>query len=280
MAVSEARSALATDKPLTGMQRIFVERMLVHEHPVRAAKEAGFSQPHVKCSALLNPKKYPHVVKALEEGRLERRQKSYIKSQHVVHELSNIAFSNIKQLLDRRGELQDLKDIPEDVAAAIASMNVEYVQYYEARPRDEEDDEDDDDEDDNCPRAGRDPEDDDDDSRDADEENPDREPDTGEFDSDRPKKKKKERIVRTRLKKISLKFWNKLEALEMLAKHLGLLKDQTHQTNVNVNFNWDAFAKQAAVQEVPDLVEARLMQASFAVLPAPPTEEKPDAQGV
>lgn len=53
-----------------------------------------------------------HVIKALTEAR-------------------RIAFSNIKQLFDDDGKLKDIKDIPDEAAACIASIEIETL--YEGR---------------------------------------------------------------------------------------------------------------------------------------------------
>lgn len=57
---------------------------------------------------------------------------------------------------------------------------------------------------------------------------------------------------------VDLKFWNKLEALTLLCKHLGILQDHA-PVNVNV-FNWDKLAQTIPPVDTVEQEIARLSQ--------------------
>jgi len=69
-----------------------------------------------------------------------------------------------------------------------------------------------------------------------------------------------------------IKFWSKPAALEILAKHVGILEQLAPQLNVNIvgpDF-WDGLAKQVAAAS-EDQVEKRLAEAKVAAIEGPDT---------
>jgi hypothetical protein len=73
---------------------------------------------------LLNPRLYPHVVAEVQRRLAEKRAACAAKARRLVAEVAKIAFADPRQLLDERGALKGLHELPDDAAAAVARMEV------------------------------------------------------------------------------------------------------------------------------------------------------------
>jgi hypothetical protein len=84
----------------------------------------------------------------------------------------------------------------------------------------------------------------------------------------------------TRVKHVDMRFWNKMDAISMLAKHLGLLRELvTNQVNI-VNLDWSRLFQEQASQRI-DPIEERLRQeeALLAAQGIPVAVEHPPVAG-
>lgn len=147
----------------------FVAEYLVDLNATQAAIRAGYSP---KTAHVIGPRLLGNVAvsAAIQEGQAKRLKKLDITAERVLSEMATIAFSDIRNVFDDRGNLRLVNELPDDVAPAIASVEV-------ARER--------------VTRLG--------------------DGDSG---------IKVEECV------IKVRAWDKVKALELLAKNLGLLKDR------------------------------------------------------
>lgn len=113
---------------ITVKQRIFIQEYLIDGNGARAAKEAGYKHPVVMAARLMNPKHFPFVAAEVERLMEERNAKCKVKHEQVIEELARVAFVNPKRLLDADGNVIQLKDLPEEVAAAISEMNMRVIE--------------------------------------------------------------------------------------------------------------------------------------------------------
>jgi len=103
----------------TPKQLRFVEEYLIDLNAEGAAKRAGY---HPAYSRELLRK--PSVKKAVAE-----RQKAALKTvgltpERVVEQMGRLAFADIRGLFDEHGNMRAIKDIPDELAAAIASIEI------------------------------------------------------------------------------------------------------------------------------------------------------------
>ena len=103
----------------TPKQLRFVEEYLIDLNAEGAAKRAGY---HPAYSRELLRK--PSVKKAVAE-----RQKAALKTvgltpERVVEQMGRLAFADIREAFDENGSLKDLKDIPPELASAIAGIEI------------------------------------------------------------------------------------------------------------------------------------------------------------
>jgi phage terminase small subunit len=111
---------------ITPKQQTFIAEYIRDKNGTRAAAAAGYKQPANAAAALLDPQKYPMVARAIKESLAETRKACEIEAHRVVQELARIAFLNPKQLLDDEGNLLDLSEMSDDVAACIKEIKVSY----------------------------------------------------------------------------------------------------------------------------------------------------------
>jgi phage terminase small subunit len=67
---------------------------------------------------------YPHVVAEVQRPLKEKRAACAAEARRLVAEVAKIAFADPRQLLDERGAIRGLHELPDDAAAAIARMEV------------------------------------------------------------------------------------------------------------------------------------------------------------
>lgn len=113
---------------LTKRQSLFVEEYVKDCNGVRAARAAGYSakNPYTLAHALLDPKRFPLVVEAVDAALEAKRRDCRIEAIHLIEETAAIGFLQPKRMLAPDGSVMPLADMPDDVAAAIASINVTY----------------------------------------------------------------------------------------------------------------------------------------------------------
>lgn len=109
---------------LTERQRVFCEEYLVDLNGYAAAVRAGYSQKTARQMAVQNLG-HPAVVEYLQKLTKERSERTQITADRVITEVARLAFSDVRKLFDERGALKPVQDWPEDVAAAVASVEVD-----------------------------------------------------------------------------------------------------------------------------------------------------------
>lgn len=159
---------------LTPNQRLFCEEILADPsfNAFNAAKKAGYKAPTSAAGKLLANE---NVLKVIGAKIHKRVKKTEVTAQRVLEELACIAFLDPGEMYDEDGNLKHIRDMPERVRRAIASMEVD---RRNRRGRGEDGEEDD---------------------------------------------------IEETNKRIRMN--DKMKALEMLAKHVGLLAD----TGININ---------------------------------------------
>jgi hypothetical protein len=157
---------------LNPKQRAFVEQLMSDEQFClsNAARKAGYKHPAADGLRLIKEPKVAQVI-----GKLIHRRsvENSITADRVLREIASIGFVNPKHCLDSSGQVMDLKDMPDDVAATIREFEIIYEENGEESV----------------------------------------------------------------FKKIKLKFWDKEEALQMLARHVGILKEMAPNLNF-ISVNW------------------------------------------
>lgn len=175
-------------------QAAFVREYVVDFNGTQAAIRAGYAEAGANTTAarlLANPRIAPEIRKAVER----RARRTEVSADRVVTELARIGFVDPRLLLDEEGRLRPVSEWGDDLAGAIASIEVE--ELFEGRGEDRE-------------HIGR-------------------------------------------LKKIRL--WDKNRALDVLAKHTGVYRDNILQiVNVIQSPQWTALraALVAALEPYPE----------------------------
>lgn len=108
---------------LTPKQKRFIEEYLVDLNATQAAIRAGYSEDSaavIGCENLIKP----NIQAAINEAVAERSKKVEVTQEMVLRELAMIAFVDIRQAFDADGFLLPIKDMPENVARAVAGMDL------------------------------------------------------------------------------------------------------------------------------------------------------------
>ena len=98
----------------------FAQHYCVHGHAGKAAVAAGL--PAARGSQLLRK---PEVVKRIQELNAEQFAHVGVTAETLKAELARIAFASVRDLYDADGNMIPIQDLPDDVAATIAGIDVE-----------------------------------------------------------------------------------------------------------------------------------------------------------
>jgi len=120
---------------LNAKQKFFILEYLIDKNAKQAAIRAGYSKKTAEVigSRLLSNVKVKDEITrqiALQEKR------TLITADQVIIELKKIAFLDIRGAFTEQGMLKDLSDIPEDIAHAMAGIEV--MELYDGRGNDRE----------------------------------------------------------------------------------------------------------------------------------------------
>ena len=110
-------------RPLTSKQQVFVQEYLVDLNATQAAIRAGYSQ---RTAGWIGPQLLgkTHVAEAVQRAMAKREERTEITQDMVLREYAKLAFLDPRRFYDDQGNLISVHDLPEDVAAALASMVV------------------------------------------------------------------------------------------------------------------------------------------------------------
>lgn len=108
---------------MTPKQQRFIEEYLVDLNATEAAKRAGYSEKtaYSQGQRLL---KNAEVAAQISEAQQERGEKTGVTAERVLEELGSIGFSDIRHCFTRSGHLKRPEEWPDEVAAAISSVEV------------------------------------------------------------------------------------------------------------------------------------------------------------
>lgn len=108
---------------LTTKQQVFVQEYLIDLNATQAAIRAGYSQKTAEKIGFENLHK-PEIEAAIAEALAAREKRTGVTQDRVIRELARIGFSDIRTLFDEGGNLRKMADLPDEVAAAVASVEV------------------------------------------------------------------------------------------------------------------------------------------------------------
>jgi phage terminase small subunit len=106
-------------------EKAFIEAYIANGGDgANAARAAGYADVGAKRRAVTLLKR-PNVIKALAERREKLARKYELTSDAVIAELSKIVHADPRKLFDPKGGLLPINEWPDDMAAAVASVEVE-----------------------------------------------------------------------------------------------------------------------------------------------------------
>lgn len=109
---------------LNPKQKSFVLNYLIDKNATQAAIRAGYSKKTAEfqgCRLLTNDK----VADFLNQQLSLQEKRTLVTADEVISELKKIAFLDIRGAFNDNGSLKDIKDIPDDVARAIAGIEID-----------------------------------------------------------------------------------------------------------------------------------------------------------
>jgi phage terminase small subunit len=108
---------------LTAKQQAFVNEYTVDLNATQAAIRAGYSEDTAQVIGSENLSK-PLVSEAIQVALDLRAERTRITADRVLVEVAKLGFSNIKDIFTESGQLKNLSSIPDELAAAIQSVEV------------------------------------------------------------------------------------------------------------------------------------------------------------
>ena len=106
------------------MMEAFVANLVQGMPQQTAYLKAGYKTkcPEVSASKLV---RNPKVEARLAYKRAQLAIKYDVTAERVVAELAKVGFANVKRYLDKSNEVKDLSELPDDVAAAVESVQTD-----------------------------------------------------------------------------------------------------------------------------------------------------------
>lgn len=118
---------------LTPKQKRFIDELMVDENAKQAAIRAGYSP---KSAEVNGPRLCRQLRPHIEAARKELVQRTQLRQEDVIAELKRVAFLDPRLVYGADGRPLPVKDMPEDVARAVAEVS----QEVEVEPDRETDD--------------------------------------------------------------------------------------------------------------------------------------------
>lgn len=109
---------------MTDRQRVFCDEYLVDLNGTEAAKRAGYSAKTARVMAQQNLE-HPAVIEHLSKLMKERAERTQLTADRVITEVARLGFSDLRKLFDDKGALLPVTAWPEDMAAAVSSVEVD-----------------------------------------------------------------------------------------------------------------------------------------------------------
>lgn len=108
---------------LTAKQQAFCREYLVDLNATQAAIRAGYSEKTAYAIGKENLRK-PLIAAAVQAAMDARAERTEITSDAVLKELAKLGFADIRKLFGAGGNLLDVVNLPDDIAAAVQSVEV------------------------------------------------------------------------------------------------------------------------------------------------------------
>jgi phage terminase small subunit len=110
-------------RPLTPKQEAFCREYLIDLNGTQAAIRAGYSAKgaHVQAAQLLSNPKVQAFANKLKADRSERTE---ITADRVLLEIGRLAFADIRNVFDEKGNLLPVHLLPAEIAASVSSIEV------------------------------------------------------------------------------------------------------------------------------------------------------------
>lgn len=125
MATTAPKRKHAGGKPRDLEKReLFCREYVIDRNGARAAAAAGFGPGGAKQRAYLLLEE-PAVQRRIKELTKRALDRADITAERVMLELGRLAFADVRHLFDDKGELRPVHDLPDDVAATIAGLDVQ-----------------------------------------------------------------------------------------------------------------------------------------------------------
>lgn len=112
-----------TVRKLSPKQKRFVEEYLIDLNATQAAIRAGYSPKRADSIGHENLRK-PEIQKAVESKMNERSKRVEITADNVLREIARLGFSDPRKLFDENGNLKPIHELDDDIAAAVAGIDV------------------------------------------------------------------------------------------------------------------------------------------------------------
>lgn len=109
---------------LTDKQAAFCAEYLIDLNATQAAIRAGYSAKTARVTAQQLLTK-PHVEERLRVLMNERATRTQVTADRVISEVARLGFSDLRKLFDEHGALLPVSQWPDDVAPAIAAVEVD-----------------------------------------------------------------------------------------------------------------------------------------------------------
>lgn len=114
-----------TDR-LTPKQAAFVAEYIIDWNGSKAAVRAGYSEKTSRQIAEEMLSK-PHIMAAIQEQVKARESRTLVTQDRVLLEIARLAFNDPRRAFDENGDLLPIKQWPDDVAAAISSIEIDAI---------------------------------------------------------------------------------------------------------------------------------------------------------
>lgn len=108
---------------LTPKQQRFVSEYLIDLNATQAAIRAGYSQKTAGAIGSENLQK-PEIAAAVADKAGQALNAVGYGAERVLQEYGKIAFSDVRALFDEHGNMLPIRELPDDVAASIAGVEV------------------------------------------------------------------------------------------------------------------------------------------------------------
>lgn len=108
---------------LTDKQQAFVNEYLVDLNATQAATRAGYSEKTAQQVGSENLSK-PVIAEAIQKAFADRAERTQLTADRILAEIMKLAFINPKHLYDDEGNLKPIHELSDDVACAIAAVDV------------------------------------------------------------------------------------------------------------------------------------------------------------